>query len=51
VGRAYLLRDGQRIAEGGAAEVLTLNQLQALYRAPVETLNDPVSGKTVFLLG
>jgi len=49
--RAYLLRDGQRIAEGAVGEVLTLDQLQALYRAPVETLSDPASGRTSFLPG
>jgi iron complex transport system ATP-binding protein len=49
--RAYLLRDGQRIAEGTVGEVLTRDQLQALYRAPVETLTDPTSGKTAFLPG
>src|SRR5919197_5491549 len=42
--RAYLLRGGERIAEGKVAEVLTKAQLEALYRAPVETLTDTTSG-------
>jgi len=49
--RAYLLRDGERIAEGKVANVLTKAQLEALYRAPVETLTDPASGTSAFLPG
>jgi iron complex transport system ATP-binding protein len=49
--RAYLLRDGQRIAEGKVADVLTRAQLEELYGAPVETLIDSVSGTTAFLPG
>jgi iron complex transport system ATP-binding protein len=49
--RAYLLRDGERIAEGAVAEVLTRAQLEALYRAPVETLIDAATGATAFLPG
>ena len=49
--RAYLLRDGARIAEGPVREVLTRAQLEALYGAPVETLTDAASGQTAFLPG
>ena len=49
--RAYLLRDGERIAEGAVAEVLTRAQLEALYGAPVETLTDTATGATAFLPG
>jgi iron complex transport system ATP-binding protein len=49
--RAYLLRNGERIAEGAVARVLTRAQLEALYGAPVETLTDTASGGTAFLPG
>jgi iron complex transport system ATP-binding protein len=49
--RAYLLRDGQRIADGNVAEVLTREQLVELYRAPVEKLTDAVTGASAFLPG
>ena len=49
--RAYLLREGQRLAEGKVADVLTRKQLEALYGAPVETLTDTASGTTAFLPG
>jgi len=49
--RAYLLRDGERIAEGPVREVLTRAQLEALYRAPVERLADSASGAAAFLPG
>jgi iron complex transport system ATP-binding protein len=49
--RAFLLRDGQRLAEGKVGEVLTREQLEALYGAPVERLTDAVSGAAAFLPG
>jgi len=49
--RAYLLRDGERIAEGSVRDVLNREQLEALYRAPVERLFDPIRGGTAFLPG
>ena len=49
--RAYLLRAGERIAEGPVGSVLTREQLEELYRAPVETVTDATSGKTAFLPG
>ena len=49
--RAYLLRDGERIAEGTVASVLTRERLEELYRAPVEKLIDPTSGRAAFLPG
>jgi len=49
--RAYLLRDGQRIAEGSVGDVLSRAQLEELYRAPVEQLTEPASGRTAFLPG
>jgi iron complex transport system ATP-binding protein len=49
--RAYLLRAGERIAEGAVGTVLTREQLEALYRAPVETVTDSGTGKAAFLPG
>jgi iron complex transport system ATP-binding protein len=49
--RAYLLRAGERIAEGKVGDVLTRPQLEALYGAPVETLTDTASGAAAFLPG
>jgi iron complex transport system ATP-binding protein len=49
--RAYLLRAGERIAEGATAEVLTRERLEALYGAPVERLVDGGSGRAAFLPG
>ena len=49
--RAFLLRDGERIAEGKVGEVLTQPQLEALYRAPVERLTDTATGAGAFLPG
>jgi iron complex transport system ATP-binding protein len=49
--RAYLLRGGERVAEGAVKDVLTRRQLEALYGAPVEMLTDPASGQTAFLPG
>jgi len=48
--RAYLLRDGTRIAEGAIGAVLNRAQLEVLYGAPVETITD-VAGKIAFLPG
>jgi iron complex transport system ATP-binding protein len=48
--RAYLLRAGERIAEGAVGSVLTRAQLEALYGAAVETVTD-AAGKTAFLPG
>ncbi len=49
--RAYLIRDGIRLAEGGAGEVLSRATLEQLYSAPVEQLDDPATGGTAFLPG
>jgi iron complex transport system ATP-binding protein len=49
--RAYLLRAGERIAEGAVASVLTRTQLEELYGAPVETLTDTATSHTAFLPG
>ena len=48
--RAYLLRAGERIAEGAVRDVLTRTQLEDLYGAPVEQLGDP-AGPSAFLPG
>ena len=48
--RAFLIRDGRRIAEGAVREVLTRAQLEPLYGAPVEMLTD-ASGTSAFLPG
>ncbi len=49
--RAYLLRDGACVADGPIADVLTLDNLTALYRAPVKRLTDPATGEQAFLPG
>ena len=49
--RAYLLRDGTRIADGPVATVLNREQLKALYQASIEQLTDKDSGKIAFLQG
>jgi iron complex transport system ATP-binding protein len=49
--RAYLLREGTRIAEGPVRDVLDRERLEALYRAPVERLVDPETGAVAFLPG
>jgi iron complex transport system ATP-binding protein len=49
--RAYLLRDGERIAEGAVRDVLTRMQLEGLYGAPVETVRDSATGQVAFLPG
>jgi iron complex transport system ATP-binding protein len=49
--RAYLLRDGMRIAEGLAATVLNREQLKVLYQASIEQLIDRDSGAVAFLPG
>ena len=49
--RAYLLREGTRIADGPVATVLNREQLEALYRATVEHLTDRTSGAVAFLPG
>ncbi len=49
--RAYLLRDGTRIAEGPVNSVLNRERLEELYRAPVEQLLDPETGTVAFLPG
>ena len=38
--RAYLLRDGQRLAEGPVKQILTRERLEALYGAPVHMITD-----------
>ncbi len=48
--RAFLIRDGERVAEGSVREVLTRTALENLYGAPVEMLTD-ASGATAFLPG
>jgi iron complex transport system ATP-binding protein len=47
--RAYLLRNGERIAEGKADAVLTPANLEALYDAPIRMLTDRATGQCVFL--
>ena len=46
--RAYLLRDGARVADGA---VLNREQLMMLYDAPVEKITDPTVGASAFLPG
>jgi iron complex transport system ATP-binding protein len=49
--RAYLLRDGTRISEGAIGAVLSRDQLEALYGAPVELISDRDAGRVAFLPG
>jgi iron complex transport system ATP-binding protein len=49
--RAYLMRDGTRIAVGATGEVLTRENLEAIYRAPVRVLVDAKDGTNAFLPG
>ena len=49
--RAYLLRDGTRIGEGATGEVLGRDQLQTLYRAPVDLISDRDANRVAFLPG
>ncbi len=49
--RAFLLREGARIADGAVGTVLNRGQLEALYNAPVETVTDPATRATAFLPG
>jgi iron complex transport system ATP-binding protein len=49
--RAFLIRDGARLADGAAGDVLTRAALEELYRAPVEQLDDPMTGGSAFLPG
>jgi iron complex transport system ATP-binding protein len=49
--RAYLLREGNRIADGPVATVLNREQLESLYHATVEHLTDRASGAVAFLPG
>jgi iron complex transport system ATP-binding protein len=47
--RAYLLRGGQRLAEGPVQQILTRERLEALYDAPVHTITDATG--TAFIPG
>src|SRR4029079_15875430 len=47
--RAYLLRGGERLAEGQVQEILTRERLEALYGAPVQTITDATG--TAFIPG
>jgi iron complex transport system ATP-binding protein len=47
--RAFLLRDGTRLAEGKVDTVLTREGLEMLYRAPVERIVDATTGASAFL--
>jgi iron complex transport system ATP-binding protein len=49
--RAFLMRAGQRLADGPVDAVLTRERLEDLYRAPIEMLLDPATGASAFLPG
>ena len=49
--RAYLLREGRRVAEGAVSEVLRREQLEQLYGGPVEQLIDAGGKRSAFLPG
>jgi iron complex transport system ATP-binding protein len=48
--RAFLMREGMRLAEGPIEAVLKRDQLEELYRAPVEEVSDG-GGRIAFLPG
>jgi len=47
--RAYLLRDGKRLGEGPVKRILTREQLEVLYGAPVHMITDETG--TAFIPG
>ncbi len=49
--RAFLLRAGTRVTDGPVNTVLTQQNLEALYGAPVQVLSDSMNGGTAFLPG
>jgi iron complex transport system ATP-binding protein len=49
--RAFLLRDGVRVAEGAVSRVLNRQQLEALYGSTVESIIDAATGAAAFLPG
>jgi iron complex transport system ATP-binding protein len=49
--RAFLMRAGERLAEGPVADVLTRERLENLYRAPIEVVADAATGVSAFLPG
>ena len=49
--QAYLLRGGERLAQGKVATVLTHANLEALYGSSVEMISDTASGANAFLPG
>jgi iron complex transport system ATP-binding protein len=49
--RAFLLRAGTRVTDGPVNAVLTQQNLEALYGAPVQVLSDSTNGRTAFLPG
>ena len=49
--RAFLLRAGTCVTDGPVSTVLTQQNLEALYGAPVQVLRNGVSGGTAFLPG
>jgi iron complex transport system ATP-binding protein len=49
--RAFLLRAGTRVTDGPVHAVLTQQNLEALYGAPVQVLTDAASGGTAFQPG
>jgi iron complex transport system ATP-binding protein len=49
--RAMLLRGGRSVAVGPVSEIITRENLDALYQAPIETVADSTSGSVAFLPG
>ena len=49
--RAFLIREGQCVADGAVRDVLTRARLESLYGAPVEMLTDGATGATAYLPG
>ena len=48
--RVMMIRDGQAIASGAAADLLTPERLEQLYGVPIETVQDG-DGRIAFLPG
>jgi iron complex transport system ATP-binding protein len=49
--RAYLIRDGERLAEGATGTILIRTELERLYGSPVEEIADRKDSRVAFLPG
>jgi iron complex transport system ATP-binding protein len=49
--RAYLIRNGERLAEGKTEKILVRAELERLYGSPIEEISDRNSARNAFLPG